>query len=194
MRNKQNVIYYPYGLSGWPQKKRMQECFHGTQPSTTRHVQIDRKGYFDGYASIFNVVDFHGDRVMPGAFTQTLKEHKHNKTAPHMLWQHQDHEVIGKWHCFYEDKKGLWVSGRLLLELKRAQEAYLLIKSGIMTSLSIGYYPVATQKCLRTKNRLLYKVNLVEVSLVSFGANPNAQIYNVKKYHQKGLFVPKGVC
>ena len=101
-------------------------------------------------------------------------------TQPKMLWQHKDGEVIGKWHHIQEDRKGLWVVGQLLLTIRRAREAYTLIREGVLTSLSIGYHTVLSDRCLRTQHRLVYQMNLVEISLVSFGANPDARVCQVK--------------
>ena len=35
-------------------------------------AKVDEQGIFEGYASLFNVVDLGGDIVMPGAFARTL--------------------------------------------------------------------------------------------------------------------------
>ena len=56
---------------------------------------VDKRGYFEGYASVFNVVDLHGDKVLPGAFGDSIQRHQRCNSFPKMLWQHQSHAEIG---------------------------------------------------------------------------------------------------
>ena len=56
-----------------------------------------------------------------------------------MLWQHDPTQPIGVWDEVREDARGLFVRGRLLLEVRAAREAHVLLQAGAIDGLSIGY-------------------------------------------------------
>src|ERR1700694_6016063 len=108
-----------------------------------------------GYASVFGNIDSQGEIVDRGAFAASLAQHRKAGTLPLMLWQHDPHQVIGKWDRFEEDSTGLLATGRLLPAVQRAAEAIALISEGAIYGLSIGYKTV--------RNRLIKKVLHLEV-------------------------------
>ena len=89
-------------------------------------------------------------------------------------------EPIGVFENIYEDSHGLFVKGKLLLDVKRAKEAYLLLKSGAINGMSIGYSVVSAQIDDVEGVRIIEDLDLFEVSLVTFPANENATITSVK--------------
>jgi HK97 family phage prohead protease len=138
-------------------------------------------GEFEGYGSTFGgEPDSYGDVIAPGAFADSLAAHKAAGTMPKMFWQHNRDEPIGKWTEAQEDAKGLFLRGRLNMDVQRAREAHSLLKNGDIDGLSIGYrikeYKVDTETGVWT----LEKLDLKEVSVVSIGANENATITSVK--------------
>lgn len=135
-------------------------------------------GTFEGYGSIFGNVDSYGEKVMPGAFVESLARHKREGTAVLMLWQHNAIEPIGVWDDLAEDAKGLWGKGRLILEVQRAREIHALMKNKGVGGLSIGYREEDTDQ--DGSVRLLKKLALYEISVVSFPANRRARIESVK--------------
>lgn len=139
--------------------------------------QVDDEGRFAGYASIFNVVDNQNDRMLPGAFARTLAEQDGDVR---LLWQHNFEEPIGIFTLLREDARGLYVEGRLLLDIQRAKEAHSLLKAGAICGLSIGYVPVKYHIDAATGVRVLEEVALYEVSLVTFPANSAATVQAVK--------------
>ena len=100
--------------------------------------EISEEGYFTGYGSVFDVVDDWGDVIVRGAFAETLQ-----RKTPVMLWQHDSAEPIGVYERIEEDDIGLWLEGRLLLDLEKGREAYILLKNRAIRGLSIGFVPVA---------------------------------------------------
>jgi HK97 family phage prohead protease len=141
---------------------------------------LQKKGLISGYASFFNVEDLHHDRIEKGAFSKTLRAWRLLGKMPKMLWQHDVKSPIGVWTRLHEDEFGLYAEGRLALGVKRADEAYLLLKEGVIDGLSIGF---RTIKALREKSRnarLLLDIDLIEISLVTFGANVRAVVQQVK--------------
>ena len=138
---------------------------------------LDLQGLFAGYASVFGVVDSQRDIVLRGAFSKSVKG---RAGEIKFLWQHQQDEPIGIFDAMFEDARGLYVEGRLLLDVQRAKEAHTLLKMGAISGLSIGYSPVRYTIDKKTGVRRLSEVELWEVSLVTFPANEAANVTVVK--------------
>ena len=138
-------------------------------------------GTFDGYGSVFGVVDTYQEVVAPGAFTESLAElAAKDRTVP-VLWQHRQDQPIGVYTEIREDETGLFVKGQLLIgEVAQAKEAHALMKAGAVTGLSIGYWVRESSFDEKTGVRTLTKLDLVEVSLVTFPANDDARVEAVK--------------
>ena len=138
---------------------------------------ISDEGYFSGYGSVFDVVDDWDDVIVRGAFAETLQ-----KKTPVMLWQHDSAEPIGVYERIREDEIGLWLEGRLLLDIEKGREAHILLKNRAIRGLSIGFLPLAWEWETRdnTRVRVLKDLDLWEVSLVTFPANPKAVVDEVK--------------
>jgi len=141
---------------------------------------ISETGAFSGYASVFGNEDLWGDIVVAGAFSKSIAEKK-----PAMLWQHNSDEPIGVWVVLAEDEKGLYVEGQLLINgVARAKEAYELLVAKAISGMSIGYVPVVWEwqkkEDSRNEIRLLKEVDLWEISLVTFPANTEARVGDVK--------------
>jgi uncharacterized protein len=134
-------------------------------------------GSFAGYASVFGVVDSQRDVVKPGAFKATLKD----RAQPvQLLWQHQWESPIGTIESLLEDKHGLYIQGRLLMEVAQAREAHALLKARVIRGLSIGYSVKRSRRDPQSGIRQLLEVDLWEVSLVTMPANEAAQVTIVK--------------
>ncbi len=131
-------------------------------------------GTFSGYASVYHLVDSQEDWVMPGAFGVL----KSQESWPKMLWHHDPADPIGEWLSITEDSRGLFVKGRLFLDLQRGREVHLLLKTGVVDGLSIGYRPLKASKT--PKGRCLESIVLEEISLVTFPSNPEARVQEVK--------------
>jgi HK97 family phage prohead protease len=140
--------------------------------------KVDDDGMFEGYASIFGNTDSYGEKVMPGAFGESLAQHRREGTKPLLLWQHDPDRPIGVWDDLAEDGKGLWGKGRLLPGVRQAEEALILLRAGALRGLSIGYREVRTEP--DGNHRKLLELDLVEASIVSFPANRRARVEQVK--------------
>ena len=141
---------------------------------------LSEDGTFEGYGSIFGVRDSYNESVEPGAFAESLARHKREGTSPLMLWQHDTWSPIGIWEDMAEDGKGLWGKGRLLSGVQKADEARILLKAGAIQGLSIGYREIDTEPAANGAPRKLTKLDLKEVSIVSFPANRRARVEAVK--------------
>jgi HK97 family phage prohead protease len=139
---------------------------------------LSEDGTFEGYGSVFGNVDVYGEKVMPGAFVESLARHKREGSNVLMLWNHDPHQPIGVWEDLAEDAKGLWGKGRFLLDIQRAREVHTLAKNRAIGGLSIGYREEDTDQDGAV--RLLKKLSLYEISPVAFPANRRARIESVK--------------
>lgn len=139
---------------------------------------IDSDGRFAGYASVFDMTDNQQDRVLRGAFAESIKGRLREIK---LLWQHDQSEPIGYFTNMFEDAHGLYVEGVLMMSVARAKEAYALLKEGVLSGLSIGYSPLRYSRDAKTGARLLHKVALWEVSLVTFPANEASRVSVVKR-------------
>ena len=146
-------------------------------PCRVELKSFDEDGRFAGYASVFGLVDNQRDIVISGAFRKSVR---HRAGMIKLLWQHDPTEPIGYFTQIFEDAQGLYVEGQLMLNVKRAQEAYSLLKKGVVNGLSIGYSPVRYAVDPDSGVRKLSEVDLWEISLVTFPANAQAKVTVVK--------------
>lgn len=148
---------------------------------------LEESGTFEGYASVFDDADHSKDKVAPGAFADTLAEHKMNNRLPPMLWQHDTKEPIGAWREMFEDKRGLYVRGELFIDdIPKARQAHKLLRENVVTGLSIGFRTVTSAFNPKTGERTLTKIDLLEVSMVTFPALESARVSSVKTMMAKG--------
>lgn len=133
------------------------------------------QGQITAYASTFGNVDLDGDVVEPGAFARTIE---HTGGVVPMLWQHDPWEPIGVTSSMAEDGKGLVIEAQLNLDTQRGREAFSLLKQGAMRGLSIGYRTISDE--WQGMVRRLREVALVEISAVTFPANPEARLVDAK--------------
>ena len=150
---------------------------HAPMPSTSR-VALSQDGIIEGYASLFGEIDQARDMVMPGAFTQTLKQRGLRKIP--MLFQHDPSEPVGIWLDLREDFRGLWARGKLIPDVARGRELLALLRSGAIDGLSIGYRTVRGRIDPTTRIRKLHQVDLWEISIVTFPLLAGARIDAVK--------------
>jgi HK97 family phage prohead protease len=135
-------------------------------------------GVFEGYASLFNIPDLGKDVIVPGAFAASLKAR--GTLGIRMLWQHDPAQPIGVWLQLVEDRRGLYVRGRLELEVARTREVYALMRDRAVDGLSIGFRTQKSSRDPRTGIRRLEKVDLWEISIVTFPMLPQARVGAVK--------------
>ncbi|MDE9566934.1 HK97 family phage prohead protease, partial [Xenorhabdus bovienii] len=155
---------------------------------------VSDSGEFEGYGSVFGLKDSTDDIVLPGAFANTLKLWKEKGSLPALLWQHRMDEPIGIYTEMKEDETGLYLKGRLLIEDDPlARRAHAHMKAGSLSGLSIGYV-LKDGEYDRTKAAFLLKdLDLWEVSLVTFPANDDARVSNVKSALARGD-IPTSDC
>lgn len=132
---------------------------------------------FEGFASTFGNLDLVDDIVMRGAFVNSIE-----KQLPVVLWQHSSHEPIGITIKAEETSEGLFVRGQLPKDdtfVKGRVAPQMRIKS--IKAMSIGFRIIDQELDLEDPRiRRIKEVDLLEISLVTFPANPKAVITAVK--------------
>ena len=135
-------------------------------------------GEFTGYAAIYGNVDHGRDRIEAGAFDACVK--KRGAAGIKLLNQHRPDQPIGVLISVESDAKGLKVTGQLLLGIARAWEVWTLMRAGALDSMSIGY--ALSEKDVKFVDgiRNIKRVDVREVSIVTFPMNDRARVTSVK--------------
>lgn len=128
---------------------------------------LNDKVSFSGYASVFDVKDYHNDIIQHDAF-------KNLSDTLILLWQHDQQNPIGKITKLSQDSYGLYIEGFITNKTQKGTEAINLLEQGILESLSIGYNILDYFTMLDTN--YITALELVEISLVSIPANPKTSI------------------
>ena len=139
---------------------------------------VSFNGIFEGYACLFHREDLGRDIIVPGAFRESLA--KRGVAGVRMLFQHDPNQPIGTWITIHEDARGLFVRGQLATEVAKAREVLSLMRSGAIDGLSIGFRTVKGVRNPRTGVRRLEKIDLWEISVVTFPMQPEARVASVK--------------
>ncbi|OCG24734.1 primosome assembly protein PriA [Gilliamella sp. wkB108] len=152
---------------------------------------VSDSGAFTGYGSVFGVKDSYSDIVIKGAFTKSLNMWKEKGRLPVLLWQHKMDEPIGYYTKMVEDDNGLYLEGQLLIDDDPlAKRAHAHMKAKSLSGLSIGYILNDYDYDKEKSAFILKEIDLWEVSVVTFPANDEARIDNVKSIFESGDIPP----
>jgi HK97 family phage prohead protease len=141
-------------------------------------ARIRPDGLFEGYASLFGIADLGKDVVERGAFRDSLT--RRGPGGVKLLWQHDPAEPIGRWVALAEDSRGLFVRGQLSFAVARAREIHALMREGAIDGLSIGFRSEKARTEPRSGLRRLERIDLWEISIVTFPMLPQARVSAVK--------------
>ena len=136
-----------------------------------------KEGQFTGYGAVFGGIDAYNDTIAKGAFLESISSRN-----PLMLSGHSQNNVIGKWLSLAEDDTGLVVRGEFTPGHTVASDVRASMLHGAIDGLSIGFrIPKGGAKIdPDTDNRLISKIDLIEISVVSMPADADARITGVK--------------
>ena len=114
--------------------------------------KADGEGTVEAFVSVFDNVDSYGDRVMLGAFADSISQ-----KLPKLVWQHELKRPVGKPIAAEEipagdarlperlkDYGALYVKGLFNLNTTDGKDAYEHIKFGSVDEYSFGYEEVET--------------------------------------------------
>lgn len=138
-------------------------------------------GQFTGYASVFGNVDSVGDKIVKGAFAQSLKDFGDGGAGIPCYWCHEtsDPEMnLGTTLEATEDEHGLFVKVQLDLDNPKAAYAYKLLKEKRVRQMSFAYQVTDGEDkkdCFEITGCKIF-----EVSIVPVGANQATSIESVK--------------
>ncbi len=122
-----------------------------------------------GYAALFGMPDEASDTISPGAFKRTLSELQ--DPLP-LYWQHSAEQRIGCIESIAEDHRGLRVIARIDNPDGRAATE---LKKRSVDGLSFGYR--ARRYSRDAGGRILYDVELFEISLVTYPLQHGARVH-----------------
>lgn len=138
-------------------------------------------GQFTGYASVFGNVDSVGDKIIKGAFAESLKDFGDGGAGIPCYWCHEtsDPEMnLGSTLEATEDEHGLFVKVQLDLDNPKAAYAYKLLKEQRVRQMSFAYQVTDGENkkdCFEITGCKIF-----EVSIVPVGANQATSIESVK--------------
>src|SRR5258708_5707119 len=115
-----------------------------SKPVKFKSEDVTPDGTFEGLAAAFGNRDANGEIIDYGAFTKTLAEASNRKASGGMLfwplvWHHDHKDPIGSVTQAAQDRRGLYIVGKLDLATPQGQRAYTGMKEGYLRGLSIGY-------------------------------------------------------
>lgn len=168
------------------QKELLEKKMH-EQKGITTEFKATEEGVFEGYAAFFNNKDSYDDVILPGAFTETIKNDFPNIK---LFWNHDWSEVpIGNIVQLEEQMAlGLYVKCQLN-KTEQALDVAEGIKTKAITKMSIGFKCQEWEWKEENGNYVRYikKVQLYEVSPVNFPANGMAAITSYKNAAKEEL-------
>jgi HK97 family phage prohead protease len=143
-----------------------------------------------GYAAKFGNVDLHGDMIMPGAFSKTIKERGVNgKNEIWFLHDHDSSKPLGKPQVLKEDSFGLYFEAKIV-DTEIGEDILKLYEEGLINQHSIGFSTIKEEK-VEPKNKNPYyeiqEVKLYEFSSVLWAANPDTPFLGLKSLDAKDL-------
>lgn len=146
-------------------------------------IETDETGTIEGYASVYYGTDSYGDTIVKGAFDDCVNAEE----KPKMFFNHDRYSVpIGKWEEVTADDKGLYVKGRLNLEVSQAKDVYSAVKAGDIDGFSVCMMIDPAHYTLKDANDqwgggfIEHVEALPEISVVTFPADKSARIAKVK--------------
>lgn len=141
----------------------------------------DGKGEFEAIVAVFGNVDLAGDRIVKGAFADSLKAWEaKGRPIPVVFshdWQNLDAH-IGQVTDAKETDQGLYVKAQLDMQDPAAAKVFRLMKAGTLAEFSFAY-DVVEEKLQNGANELL-KLDVIEVGPTLKGMNPETQLVSVK--------------
>lgn len=147
------------------------------------------EGVFEAIVAAYNV-DSVGDKIIPGAFADSLDEWKASGDPIPVLWSHmsQDPDYHIGWVLEAEERaEGLWVKAQMDPEdladkASKASKVYKLLKGRRVTQFSFAY-DILEGAWVDKQDESYYelrKLKLFEVGPTLIGANQTTELLDIK--------------
>lgn len=141
----------------------------------------DGKGEFEAIVAVFGNVDLAGDRIVKGAFADSLKAWEAKGRPIPVVFSHMWQDIdahIGEVTEAKETDEGLHVKAQLDMNDPAAAKVWRLMKRGTLAEFSFAY-DVGEEKLQNGANELL-QLDIIEVGPTLKGMNPATQLLTVK--------------
>ena len=142
------------------------------------------EGVFEAIVAAYNL-DSVGDKILPGAFADTLLAWAKSGDPIPVYWSHRMDDPdynIGYVLEAQETEEGLWVKAQIDFDSPKATQVYRLLKGRRVTQFSFAY-DVDEGAWVETDERGYYelrKLTLHEVGPTPIGANQETELLAVK--------------
>lgn len=137
----------------------------------------------EGFASTPDI-DLVRDRVPPSAFTQSIAQRGiRGPKGVKLLWQHDRQKPLGPIEVLEVRNNGLWIQAEIDEAISWGKDAAAVLSAIGEMSFSIGYRVLDADvgRDAQGEYIILRKLDLQEVSVVTFPCNPEAVMTNVGK-------------
>ncbi len=154
----------------------------------------DAKGIFEAIVAVFNNVDRIGDKIMPGAFKDTLAEWEAKGRPIPVIFSHQWENLdahVGQVVTAKEIDEGLYVKAQLDMDEPFAQRVWKKMKTGTLAEFSFAYDVVDAAEIKENGNWIqeLRKLDLLEVGPCLVGMNPETALLGMKDFTFEHIFL-----
>lgn len=166
-------------------------------PITAIKAVDTEAGTFEAVVSVFNNVDYHGDRILPGAFANSLERWRDAGDPIPVIFSHGWHDLSN--YLGTADPKdvrelmpgdaelpevirengGLMVKGTIDTEEPEGRKAIKLLKGRVIREFSFAY-DILEQDRGEDGHNELKELDLIEVGPTLKGANPLTQLVAAK--------------
>jgi len=154
-------------------------------------------GTFEAVVSVFNNVDYHGDRIIPGAFANSLAKWRSQGDPIPVIFSHGWHDLAnylgtaepddvrelmpgdGELPEVIRENGGLMVKGTIDTEEPEGRKALKLLKNRVIKEFSFAYDILEEDRADDGHNELM-ELDLIEVGPTLKGANPLTQLVAAK--------------
>ncbi len=143
----------------------------------------DANGEVEALVSVFNNKDLVGDRVLPGAFAESLALYAESGKSIPWVWSHQwdnPDAYIGKVTEARETQDGLVVKATFF-PTAQAQQVRRLLAEGVVTEFSFAY-DVKEQRPGKDGVNELVRLHILEAGPCLKGANSATRLIGVRSY------------
>lgn len=147
------------------------------------------EGVFEALVAVFNNVDRYGDRILPGAFANTLKRWAESGDPIPVIYAHEWDNLdahIGKVLEAKETEDGLYVKAQLDMDEEFAQRVWKKMKARTLKQFSFAYDVVDSQLVDEGQGgshsyvNELKELDLLEVGPCLVGVNPETELIAIK--------------
>ncbi len=144
------------------------------------------QGQFEAIVACFNNVDRIGDKIVPGAFKDSLAEWEAKGRPIPVIFSHQWENLdahIGQVQEAKEVEDGLYVKAQLEMDEPFASRVWKKMKAGTLAEFSFAYDVIDAVRAKQDGEYVneLRKLELLEVGPCLVGMNPETQLLGVKE-------------